>query len=105
MERVLVAGISGAGESTPARSVSGVLGLPYHEMDALYFTGPGWAVNSGFAEEVSRVAAGPRWIVDSIGYPEVRDLLWGRAGRTRELRRRCPRLRGCRLPGRRRSWR
>jgi adenylate kinase family enzyme len=79
MERILVAGTSGAGKSTLARSVSGLLGLPYHEMDTLYFTGPGWAVNSGFAEEVSRVAAGPRWIVDSMGYPEVRDLLWGRA--------------------------
>ncbi|MER6070130.1 hypothetical protein ABT187_15080 [Streptomyces sp. NPDC001817] len=68
MERILVAGISGAGKSTPARRVSRLLDLPYHEIDTLHFTGPGWAVNSGFAEEVSRVAAGPRWIVDSVGW-------------------------------------
>ncbi|MEU4931494.1 adenylate kinase [Streptomyces yokosukanensis] len=79
MERILVAGITGAGKSTLARRVSGVLDLPYHEMDALYFTGPEWTVNSRFTEEVSHVAAGSRWIVDSLGYPQVRDLLWDRA--------------------------
>ncbi|MFD9460092.1 adenylate kinase [Streptomyces sp. NPDC060027] len=79
MERILVVGVTGAGKSTLARALSGRLGLPYHEMDALYFSGPGWAVNDKLAEDVSRLAAGPRWIIDSLGYPEVRDLLWSRA--------------------------
>ncbi|MGN5382051.1 adenylate kinase [Streptomyces sp. MUSC 14] len=79
MERILVVGVTGAGKSTLARALSSRLGLRYHEMDALYFTGPGWAVNSRFAEEVPRLCAEPGWVIDSLGYPEVRDQLWERA--------------------------
>src|SRR3569833_236566 len=79
MERVLVVGVTGAGKSTLARTLSSRLGLTYHEMDALYFNGPSWAVNGKLAEDVSRLTAEPRWIMDSLGYPEVRDLLWDRA--------------------------
>ncbi|BBB01904.1 hypothetical protein RVR_9533 [Actinacidiphila reveromycinica] len=79
MERILVVGSTGAGKSTLARALGGRLGLPFHEMDALYFTGPGWAVNDNLAGDVARLAAEPHWVVDSLGYPEVRDLLWGRA--------------------------
>ncbi|WP_037860321.1 adenylate kinase [Streptomyces sp. NRRL S-340] len=79
MERILVVGSTGAGKSTLARALGARLGLPYHEMDALYFAGPGWAVNGELAEDVARITAGPCWITDSLGYPEVRDLLWSRA--------------------------
>ncbi|MFB7738556.1 adenylate kinase [Streptomyces sp. NPDC056112] len=79
MERILVVGVTGAGKSTLARALSRRLGLPYHEMDALYFNGPDWAVNDELTEDVSRLTAEPCWIVDSLGYPEVRDLLWDRA--------------------------
>lgn len=79
VERILVVGVTGAGKSTLARAVGGRLGLIYHEMDALHFTGPDWATNETFAEDVSRLTAGSRWIVDSLGYPKVRDLLWDRA--------------------------
>ncbi len=41
MRRILVVGSTGAGKSTLARGLGGRLGLPYHEMDALYFTGTG----------------------------------------------------------------
>ncbi|MEW2544997.1 adenylate kinase [Streptomyces sp. NPDC047002] len=77
--RVLVVGSTGAGKTTLARALSGAEGLPYHEMDALYFAGEGWRVNDAFAEDVERITAAPRWIIDSLGYPEVRDLLWERA--------------------------
>ncbi|WP_406432546.1 adenylate kinase [Streptomyces sp. NBC_00631] len=79
MDRILVVGVTGAGKSTLARTLSGRLSLPYHEMDAVYFNGPGWAVNDKLTADMARLTAGPRWIVDSLGYPEVRDLLWDRA--------------------------
>ncbi|MEW1863444.1 adenylate kinase [Streptomyces sp. NPDC088194] len=80
MRRILVVGVTGAGKTTLARALGGRLGLPCHEMDALYFNGPGWAVNGRLAEDVSSLVAEPGWVFDSLGYPEVRDLLWDRAG-------------------------
>ncbi|MFD3326754.1 adenylate kinase [Streptomyces sp. NPDC058701] len=79
MRRVLVVGISGAGKSTMARALGVRHGLPFHELDALHFTGPGWAVNPAFAEDTARLAGAERWVFDSLGYPAVRDLLWERA--------------------------
>ncbi|MDQ1034127.1 adenylate kinase family enzyme [Streptomyces sp. V3I8] len=79
MQRILVVGSTGAGKTTLARAVGERLDLPYHEMDALHFTGPGWATDDRLAETVSRVTDGPRWIIDSLGHPDVRDLLWERA--------------------------
>ncbi|MET7986559.1 MULTISPECIES: adenylate kinase [unclassified Streptomyces] len=79
MERILVVGVTGAGKSTLAQALSGYLGLPYHEMDALYFNGPDWSVNDKLTDDVSTLTAEPCWIIDSLGYPAVRDLLWERA--------------------------
>ncbi|MFC4529201.1 hypothetical protein [Sphaerisporangium dianthi] len=79
MQRILVVGISGAGKSTMARVLSGRLAVPYHEMDALRYVAPGWGVDEGFAAKVAALTASPAWVFDSLGYPEVRDLLWERA--------------------------
>ncbi|MEQ4719551.1 hypothetical protein [Nonomuraea sp. B19D2] len=79
MQRILVVGISGAGKSTMARALSSRLAVPYHEMDALYFAGPGWAVSERFPDQVAEIASSPSWVIDSFGYPAVRDLLWERA--------------------------
>ncbi|MGA5319671.1 adenylate kinase [Streptomyces seoulensis] len=79
MKRILVVGVTGAGKSTLARALSSRLHLPCHEMDALYFTGPQWATNDNLTDDVSTLTAQPGWVMDSLGYPEVRDLLWDRA--------------------------
>ncbi len=79
MRRILVTGSTGAGKTTLAQAVAGRLRVPFHEMDALALTGPGWAENPRLAEDVAAISAGPGWVFDSLGYPPVRDLLWGRA--------------------------
>ncbi|MFI5992631.1 AAA family ATPase [Streptomyces sp. NPDC051362] len=72
-------GSTGAGKTTLARAVSGRLGIPFHEMDALAITGPGWQENPRLIDDVSRLSEGPAWVIDSFGHPSVRDLLWERA--------------------------
>ncbi|MFG1878507.1 AAA family ATPase [Sphaerisporangium sp. NPDC049003] len=79
MERILVAGISGAGKTTMARALSARLRLPFYEMDSLHFAGPDWATNPDFHQQIAKIASTPGWVFDSFGYPEVRDLLWTRA--------------------------
>ncbi|MDH2428141.1 shikimate kinase [Sphaerisporangium sp. TRM90804] len=72
-------GISGAGKTTMGRALSGRLELPFYEMDALHFIGPEWATNPDLRRQVTEIAATPGWIFDSLGYPEVRDVLWTHA--------------------------
>ena len=79
MRRILVTGITGAGKTTMARTVAGRLGIPFHEMDALALIGPGWQQNPRLVEDVTAMSSAPDWVFDSLGYPEVRDLLWTRA--------------------------
>lgn len=79
MRRVLVAGSTGAGKTTMARRLAALLDIRFHEMDALAITGPGWQDNPRLAEDVSQISSGASWIFDSLGYPDVRDLLWTRA--------------------------
>jgi adenylate kinase family enzyme len=79
MQRILVAGITGAGKTTMARTLAGRLAIPFHEMDALAFAGPGWQENEHLLADVERISTGEQWVFDSLGYPAVRDLLWSRA--------------------------
>ena len=79
MRRILVAGSTGAGKTTLARRLAGLLDIRFHEMDGLAITGPGWQDNPRLVEDVSEISSGTSWIFDSLGYPDVRDLLWTRA--------------------------
>jgi adenylate kinase family enzyme len=76
-ERIPVAGTSGAGKTTPARAVAGVLGCSHVELDALHH-GPGWTKRPQFEDDVARVAAGATW-VSEWQYAAVRELLLERA--------------------------
>jgi adenylate kinase family enzyme len=76
-QRVLVAGTSGAGKTTLARAVAGILGCPHVELDALYH-GPGWTQRAEFVAEVDLFSAGPAWTTE-YQYATVRHLLLERA--------------------------
>lgn len=78
MQRVLIAGISGAGKTTLARDVAVRLGLPQHELDALHH-GPGWVKRAEFEDEVAQIAAEDRWVTEDQYYRLLGDLLWRRA--------------------------
>ncbi|RZS77900.1 adenylate kinase family enzyme [Motilibacter rhizosphaerae] len=61
--RVLIAGTSGFGKSTLARRVSGTLGIPYVEIDALYH-GPGWTPRPTFEHDVRSFSSKPAWTTE-----------------------------------------
>ncbi|MER6944970.1 hypothetical protein ABT294_13185 [Nonomuraea sp. NPDC000554] len=78
MERVLVAGVSGAGKTTLARKMAAVTGAPHHELDALRH-GPGWQKRGEFEQDVHRFSAQPRWVTEDQYHRSLGDLLWERA--------------------------
>ena len=75
--RVLVAGAPGAGKSTLAARIAGVLSVPYVQLDGL-FHGPGWTPRADFEADVQAFSAGPAWVTE-WQYGVVRPLLMARA--------------------------
>ena len=73
VQRVLIAGSSGAGKTTTARSLSRLLGIPHTELDALCH-GPGWAIRPEFAADVAAMLATGRWITE-YQYPSAKPQL------------------------------
>ncbi|WP_232520033.1 AAA family ATPase [Actinosynnema pretiosum] len=61
--RVLVAGTSGSGKTTPPGRIGESLGLPHVELDSL-FRGPGQQPRPEFADDVRALAARPRWVTE-----------------------------------------
>jgi adenylate kinase family enzyme len=79
VRRVSVVGTSGAGKSTFASALAGVLGVPWLELDSVYHQAD-WTplVLGEFRARVAAVASGPCWVIDG-NYSKVRDIVWARA--------------------------
>ena len=79
MQRVSVVGTSGAGKSTFALALAGVLGVPSLELDSVYHQADWTPLPAEeFRRRVAAVAAEPGWVIDG-NYSTVRDLVWDRA--------------------------
>ncbi|TKJ18226.1 adenylate kinase [Blastococcus sp. CCUG 61487] len=63
VQRVLVAGSTGAGKTTMAAALAERLGLPHTEMDALWH-GPGWVPRPDFEPDVDAMLAEGRWVTE-----------------------------------------
>jgi adenylate kinase family enzyme len=74
----MIAGVSGAGKTTMAKRIESRLGLPRHELDALYH-GPGWTKRPEFEAEVGAFTAGRCWVTEEQYHALLGDLIWGRA--------------------------
>ena len=79
MRRVSVVGSSGAGKSTFAAALAGVLGVPWLELDSVYHQAD-WTPLSAeeFRGRVAAVASGSSWVIDG-NYSTVSDIVWARA--------------------------
>jgi adenylate kinase family enzyme len=79
MPRMLVVGTTCSGKTTFARRLSGQVGVPHIELDALYWL-PEWRPRppEEFYALVEDAIAGDGWVVDG-NYSAVRDLVWPRA--------------------------
>ena len=62
-QRVLVAGVSGAGKTAIAARIAQRWRLPRYELDALHH-GPDWTPRPQFLDEVRALAAGDRWVTE-----------------------------------------
>ena len=61
--RVIIAGPSGSGKTTACALVSDRIGVPHHEIDAL-FHGPGWQPRPQFHDDVARFVATEAWVTE-----------------------------------------
>ena len=77
--RIVVAGAPGSDRTTLARRLSGRLGWPHVELDALRRrSGREPAPAELFRERVRHALAGDAWVADGDHW-QVRDIVWGRA--------------------------
>ena len=81
MDRINVVGTSCSGKTTLARAIAGRLGLPYTELDALFW-GPGWepVASELFHARVDEALRGDRWVIDgAYTGSRVGPRIWARA--------------------------
>jgi adenylate kinase family enzyme len=76
-QRVIVAGVSGAGKTTLARRIAAITGGQHVEIDAL-FHGPQWTPRPEFVTDVERFTSQPAWTTE-WQYTIVRPLVADRA--------------------------
>jgi len=62
-ERVLIAGVTGAGKTALARRAASHWNLVHHEIDALHH-GPNWTPRPDFLDDVRAFAATDRWVTE-----------------------------------------
>jgi adenylate kinase family enzyme len=79
VRRVSVIGTSGAGKSTFAAALAGVLGVPWLELDSVYHQADWTPLPAEeFRHRAALAADGPGWVIDG-NYSTVRDIVWARA--------------------------
>jgi adenylate kinase family enzyme len=76
-QRVIVAGVSGAGKTSLARRIAAITGGQHVEIDAL-FHGPQWTPRPEFVTDVERFTSQPAWTTE-WQYTIVRPLVADRA--------------------------
>ncbi len=78
--KILVVGITNAGKTTMARRISSILGLPYIELDELFW-GPNWTqkTTEEFRDLFQAAAAGGKWVACGNYYGRLHDLTWKQA--------------------------
>lgn len=74
---MLVAGVTGVGKTTLAKTIAEAIGSPYVELDALYH-GPQWSYRDSFLDEVAEIATTDRWVTE-WQYASARPILADRA--------------------------
>jgi adenylate kinase family enzyme len=77
--RIVVVGVTGSGKTTTALRLSGILGIPHIELDALHWL-PSWVPmeREPFRQAVAQALSGPAWVTDG-NYIKARDIIWERA--------------------------
>ncbi len=78
-QRIVLIGASGSGKTTVGRWVAARLGLPFTDLDNVFWR-PGWqkAPAEVFRADVDRLTSQPRWVLAG-NYSSARDLIWPRA--------------------------
>ncbi|MHA7268185.1 P-loop NTPase family protein [Arthrobacter sp. HLT1-20] len=76
-QRILVAGVSGAGKTTFAGRLGQLLQVPHTEIDSL-FHGPNWTQRTDFMADVDRLTQGRGWVTE-WQYGQARGMLAQRA--------------------------
>lgn len=78
-QRIQIIGASCAGKTTLGRALSARLGLPFTDLDELWWS-PGWieAGHDTMRSRLGPLAASPAWVVSGNYFPSTEPVLWPR---------------------------